>query len=77
MDGLRVGRRHFHSASRVLSRTPPEAPPLYQNRMGSDVNIAAEAYVAIDVMPEDEVSWQDVYRAYGCSLDMDADDDGG
>ncbi len=38
---------------------------------------AANMTVVDDMMTYEDTSWQDVYASYGCSLSMDASDDGG
>lgn len=39
--------------------------------------IAANVTAVNDMMTYEDVSWQDVYASYGCSLSMDAPDDDG
>ena len=38
---------------------------------------ATTPMMAVDMMTYEDVSWQDVYASYGCSMSMDASDDDG
>lgn|GEM_PF-4249473 len=41
------------------------------------VDIQTHADIGDVAMTEDHFSWEDVYRAYGCSVEMEPEDDGG
>ena len=38
---------------------------------------ATNPTMVVDMMTYEDVSWQDVYASYGCSMSMDASDDDG